>query len=349
MAYTTIKDSSEYFQNISWTGNGGTQTVATTGNSDLDPDIVFTFSRSDASNNKCWFDTSRGNQKILVLQGDDIEATSTGFSFDFPAGGDGIDLDGSWGHINYNSETYRGHLWKVNGGTTSSNTDGDVTSTVQVNTTAGTSIVTWSATNTTARNIGHGLGVKPDYIIIRNRTRAETTRNCFLTAKGAGGVAYNEEYPYNTTTTALCTGATTSTFGVGTDWAVNGNYSYIAICKVNIQGFSKYGLFKGNGNADGKFVYTGFKPAMVIIKSIETGTSWHVMSSNGDPDNVVSTRQKMNDTSAEATNINIMDFLSNGFKMRVNDSSFNTSGHQYVYEAYAENPFVAGGVPTTAR
>ena len=104
MAYSTIKDSSEYFQNISWTGNGGTQTVATTGNSDLDPDIVWTFSRSDASNNKCWFDTSRGNQKILVLQGDDIEATSTGFAFDFPAGGDGIDLDGSWGHINYNSE-----------------------------------------------------------------------------------------------------------------------------------------------------------------------------------------------------------------------------------------------------
>jgi hypothetical protein len=349
MAYSDIKDPSAYFQNISWTGNSGTQTVATTGNSDLDPDIVFTFSRSDASNNKCWFDTSRGNQKILVLQGNDIEGTSTGYAFDFPAGGDGIDLDGNWGHMNYSGETYRGHLWKVNGGTTSSNTDGDVTSTVQVNTTAGISIVTWSATDTTPRNIGHGLGVKPDYIIIRNRTRLETTRNCFLTAKGPGGVAYNEEYPYNTTTTALCTGATTSTFGVGTDFSVNGNYSYIALCKVNIQGFSKYGLFKGNGSADGRFVYTGFKPAMVIIKSIETGTSWMLMSSDGDPYNVVSTRQKINDTSAEATNINIMDFLSNGFKMRVNDSSFNTNGHEYVYEAYAENPFVAGGIPTTAR
>ena len=349
MAYATIKDPTQFFQNISWTGNGGTQTVATTGNSDLDPDIVFTFSRTDASNNKCWFDTSRGNEKILVLQGDDIEATSTGFAFDFPAGGDGIDLDGDWSHINYSGEAYRGHLWKVNGGTTASNTDGDVTSTVQVNTTAGISIVTWSASNTTARNIGHGLGVKPDYIIIRNRSRAETTRNCFLTAKGAGGVAYNEEYPYNTTTTALCTGATTSTFGVGTDFSVNGNYSYIAICKVNIKGFSKYGIYRGNGNADGTFVYTGFKPALVILKSIETGVSWMLMSSDGDPDNVVHTRQKMNDTSAEATNINLMDFLSNGFKMRINDSSFNTNGHEYVYEAYAENPFVAGGVPTTAR
>ena len=119
--------------------------------------------------------------------------------------------------------------------------------------------------------------------------------------------------------------------------------------KANVKGFSKYGLYRGNGSADGTFVYTGFKPAMVILKSIETGVSWMLMSSDGDPDNVVHTRQKINDTSAEATNVNIMDFLSNGFKMRVNDSSFNTSGHQYVYEAYAENPFVANGIPTTAR
>jgi len=348
MAYSTIKDSSEYFQNISYTGNGGTQTVATTGNSDLDPDIVWTMSRTDASNNKLCFDSNRGNQIVRTLQANETEASSTGFAFDFPAGGDGIDLDGDWSHINYSGETYRGHLWKVNGGSTASNTDGDITSTVQVNQTAGISIVTWSASNTTPRNIGHGLGVEPDYIAIFARNRGEDWRN-YWKVKGHGGTAYNTEYPYNTTSTALITGATTSTFGVGTDYSVNGNFNYCAYVKANVQGFSRYGLFRGNGSTDGRFVYTGFKPAMVIIKSIETGVSWMLMSSDGDPDNVVHTRQKINDTSAEATNVNIMDFLSNGFKMRVNDSSFNTNGHQYVYEAYAENPFVANGIPTTAR
>ena len=348
MAYSTIKDSSEYFQNISWTGNGGTQTVATTGNSDLDPDIVWTMSTSSSTYNKLCFDSSRGKDNVRTLQANETEATGGGFAFDFPSGNDGIDLTGGWSHINYSGVSYRGHLWKVNGGTTSSNTDGDVTSTVQVNQTAGISIVTWTAPNTTARNIGHGLGVEPDYISIFARNRGEDWRN-YWKVKGHGGMSYNEEYPYNTTSTALITGATTSTFGVGTDFSVNGPYNYCAFVKANVQGFSKYSRFTGNGNADGVFVYTGFKPAMVIIKSIETGVSWMLMSSHGDPDNVVHTRQKINDTSDQATNVDIMDFLSNGFKMRINDSSFNTNGHEYMYEAYAENPFVAGGVPTTAR
>ena len=142
------------------------------------------------------------------------------------------------------------------------NTDGDINSTVQVNQDAGFSIVTDSPANNTARSIGHGLGVAPQVVIRRARTRVESWRVFHSAAGSTGALTLNSTTTYNSSTT-LFTGVTSTTFGVGTDFSVNGNYSYVSYCFAEKQGYSKFGSYVGNGNANGAFVYTGFKPAFV--------------------------------------------------------------------------------------
>tara|TARA_Y100000385_G_C13077758_1_gene632285 strand:- start:276 stop:1358 length:1083 start_codon:yes stop_codon:yes gene_type:complete len=360
MAYTTIDNPEEYFKCVQWTGNSTEPRNIDVGfQTDLnwmkDCSIGYHYRVFDSSR------TTSGYGKALYLNVDAVEDNyndhpeidygnspySNGFEIvdNQTSGG----TTGSVG-VNLNNSIMTSWNWKCNGGTTSTNTDGDINSTVQVNQDAGLSIVTYSPSNTTARNIGHGLGGTPDFIAIRNRTRAETWRTSWG-VKNWGGLAWNEEYPYNTTSTALCTGASSTTFGVGTDWSVNGNYDYIAYVWKAIPGFSKFGDYYGNGQtSSGTFVHTGFKPAMVIVKSVETGTSNMLFDNVRDATNIVKSRLKTNATDVPATNINIMDFRSNGFQLRVNDSSFNTNTHQYMYFAFAESPFVSStGTPTTAR
>ena len=304
-----------------------------------------------------FFDSSRGGAPLYVNNDSVEDGHNDGPELDFSSpytnGFKIVDNpDGttnSYG-VNQNGNIMTSWNWKCNGGTTSTNTAGDINSTVQVNQDAGLSIVLYSPSNTTARNIGHGLGSTPDFIAVRNRTRAETWRTRW-TRKGGGGMAWNEEYPHNTSNTSLVTGATSTTFGVGTDFAVNGNYSYVAHCWKAIPGFSMFGDYYGNGQtSSGTFVHTGFKPAMVIIKSVETGTSNMIMDNQRFAHNPVASRFKTNEPDVPATNLNIMSFLSTGFQLRINDSSFNTNGHQYMYFAFAERPTVtSSGVPTCAH
>ena len=172
---------------------------------------------------------------------------------------------GTSGSVNNgsNPDQYVAWQWKANGGTTSTNTDGDINSTVQVNQDAGFSIVTDSPTNTTARSIGHGLGVAPQVVIRRARTRVENWRVFHSAAGSTGALTLDGTAAYNSST-VLFTGVTSTTFGVGTDFSVNGNYNYISYCFAEKQGYSKFGKYVGNGNANGPNVYTGFKPAMLL-------------------------------------------------------------------------------------
>ena len=180
-------------------------------------------------------------------------------------------LLGTSGSVNQwlNPDQYVAWQWKANGGTTSTNTDGDINSTVQVNQDAGFSIVTDSPTNTTARSIGHGLGVAPQVVIRRARTRVENWRVFHSAAGSTGALTLDGTAAYNSST-VLFTGVTSTTFGVGTDFSVNGNYNYISYCFAEKQGYSKFGSYVGNGNANGPFVYTGFKPAFIINKELTT-------------------------------------------------------------------------------
>ena len=353
MAYTTIDNPEEYFKCVQWTGNGSEPRNIDVG---FQTDINWMKDCSVGYHHR-FFDSSRGGAPLYpntdITEDNANDGPELDYSSPYSNGFKIIDNpDGttnSYG-VNQNNSIMTSWNWKCNGGTTSTNTDGDINSTVQVNQDAGLSIVTYSPSNATARNIGHGLGSTPDFIAVRARTRAETWRTSWG-IKNWGGLAWNEEYPYNTTSTALVTGASSTTFGVGTDYSVNGNFSYVAHCWKAIQGYSKFGDYYGNGQtSSGTFVHTGFKPAMVIIKSVETGTSNMLFDNVRDATNIVKSRIKTNTTDVPATNINVMDFRSNGFQLRVNDSSFNTNTHQYMYFAFAESPFVSSnGVPTTAR
>ena len=343
MAYTNIDDPSAYFQTATYAGNGGTLAVVNDGNSDLQPDWVWC-KRRDVSANHVLYDSSRGASKVLYSNLTDGEETVSGVT---AFNTDGFTL-GSDGNANASSGSHVAWQWKANGGTTSTNTDGDINSTVQVNADAGFSIVLYNPSNTTTRNIGHGLGVKPDCILIRNRTRIENWRMWFNVI-GQGALTLDGTAAY-TVNSNLVNSATTSTFNVGGDFSVNGNYPYVAYCFAEKQGYSKFGKYVGNGSADGTFVYTGFRPAMIILKRTDAANNWLIYDHKRSGYNPKQDKLYPDDSSAEDASTTSVDLLSNGFKLRASSASQNASGGTYIYMAFAENPFTTStGIPTTAR
>ena len=358
MSYTIIDDPSEYFQIALYTGTGSANnSITNDGNSDLQPDWIW-FKSRDAGHSHYVVDSNRGRALGLYPDGTTTEVTSSGSTTDcqsFDSDGFTVGTPEDANSTNSSSSTKVAWQWKAGGGTTSTNNDGDIASTVQVNTTAGFSIVQYNPSNTTARSIGHGLGVQPQVVIVRARDRAEDWRVFHRSAGTTGALTLNGTATYNSST-VLFTGDSTSTvFKVGTDFSVNGAYNYIAYCFANVQGYSKHGKYVGNGNTNGTFVYTGFKPRWVMLKETGNTNSWWMFDTKRDPINSADARLAANTSDAEATGsfTNVIDFLSNGFKLRNTDSAWNRSGGTYIYMCFAENPFVTsddgGSIPTTAR
>ena len=353
MAYTTINDPSAYFQTAIYTGNGDsdddTNAITNDGNSDLQPDWVW-IKRRDYDNQPVLHDSNRGVTKFLSTDRTDAEGTispTTKFqSFDT----DGFTTGSSSGAYNAENEPFVAWQWKANGGTTSTNTDGDINSTVQVNSTAGFSIVQYNPSNNTARSIGHGLGVQPQVVIVRARDRDENWRVFHRSAGTTGSLILDGTSAYNSSTVLFTADSTSTVFKVGTDFSVNGGYNYIAYCFANVQGYSKFGKYVGNGSANGPFVYTGFKPAFVMIKRADSTSNWQIKDSARNPSNLADKTLFANVTQSEYSTFYFYDLLSNGFKVRGTDAELNDSGGSYIYMAFAENPFVTStGIPTTAR
>ena len=349
MAYTNIDDPSAYFQTLLWTGNStDARALTNDGNSDLQPDWVWLKNR-DIGYNHFLQDSSRGNTKVLNSDSNTAESTYTNMVESFDTNGFTIGFDGSQ-VPNFNGNTFVAWQWKANGGSTSTDTSGDINSTVQANQDAGFSIVTYNPSNTTTRNIGHGLGVKPDCIIIRNRTRIENWRVWFNVI-GQGALTLDGTATY-TVNSNLVNSATSSTFNVGGDFSVNGNYPYVAYCFASKQGYSKFGKYVGNGSTDGPFVYTGFKPALIIRKVTSATGGWLIQDNkrttfNGSNSTTNGLRPNSNEAEFDFFDI---DYLSNGFKIRTTEANHNASGETFIYMAFAEHPFVSSeGVPTTAR
>jgi len=350
MAYTNIDDPSAYFQTLLWTGNSTDGRALTNdGNSDLQPDWVWLKNRN-AGYNHFLTDSSRGNTKVLFSDLTNAEGTYTDMVESFDTNGFTVGFDGSQ-VPNFNGNTFVGWQWKANGGTTSSNTDGSITSTVQANTDAGFSIVTYTTAGSTA-TIGHGLGAKPDVILLKKRNgaiswyvRHVSTGTSYLNLNLTSAAVSNPAATWTTTE------PTTSVYSIGTstDFNISGG-EYVAYCFASKQGFSKFGKYVGNGNANGPFIYTGFKPAFVLVKSSSATHNWHILDNKRDPENVVDKYVNPDNAAAEDT-FTFGDFLSNGFKWRSSSgTSFNESGTSYIYMAFAENPFVTStGIPTTAR
>jgi len=339
MAYTTIDDPSAHFQTITYSGNGASRSITNTGNSDLKPDWVWIKERNNDVSHRI-FDSNRGATKRMFSNNSDAESTQSNSLTAFNT--DGFSL-GDGGSVNGGSDTYVAWQWAANGGTTSSNTDGTITATVQANTTAGFSIVTFTG-NGASQTVGHGLNQAP---VLSIRKKRETTGDWFVhTNVFDGGMDY-----LKLSTTGASSSSSLANFTSTTGAADDNSNQYVVYFFHSVKGYSKIGTYTGNGNADGPFIYTGFKPALVIAKRTDgSGNDWRIADNKRDPFNIVDGRIKPNTTAAEDDN-NQFDFLSNGFKLRTDAGDLNgTSGHTFIYLAFAEHPFVSSeGVPVTAR
>ena len=343
-AYTTIDDPEAYFQTKLYTGNATSDTSITLdGDTDMQPDLVWIKERNSTSNNEI-NDAVRGATKWILSDSNSAEGTEAEGLTAFNS--DGFTLGDNGAYNQSSSYTYVAWCWKANGAG-SSNSSGDLTVTTSANTTAGFSIVKGTSDSTASRTIGHGLGTVPDAIISKNLD-ATYNWDCFFKTLG-----YNASLQLNQDAVPR-TGAWTDNFTTTLFQTINGYTSnngdeYVYYCFSNRQGFSKFGSHEGNANANGPFVFCGFRPAFVMLKNIDTAEGWNVYDNKRNGFNVVDKYVQANTTAAEESGNNEIDFLSNGFKLRSANTGSNRAD-THVYAAFAEAPLVnSNGVPGNAR
>jgi hypothetical protein len=333
---SAIVDGSQYFDATTYTGNGSTQSITNVG---FEPSFVWIKERSSTSSHAL-LDQIRGVNQIINSNKTDAEVTSTSLTAFTSTG---FDLGVSTG-VNENTQTYVAWNWKANGAGVS-NTDGSITSTVSANPTAGFSIVTYTGTGSAA-TVGHGLGVAPSMIIVKNRTTAYDSWPVYSSVLGAtyrlflnttGAQVYDPTGQWNGTA------PTSTVFSVGSNSSGNNSGSnLVAYCFADVEGYSKFGSYTGNGSADGPFVYLGFRPKLLIVKAVDNGGGWLINDSERSPYNITGLTLYADSTASEESytiGASEWDFLSNGFKNRDAGSAQNTSGNRYIYMAFAENPF----------
>ena len=331
-----MKISNENFNTVTYSGNNGTQSISGVG---FQPDFVWIKSKggSYASDHNL-MDAVRGLKKVSsasVLVESNFSHRfnsfdSDGFTVQHSGGGGGFTNGGSQSYVAWN--------WN-GGGTTVTNTNGSLTSSVRANPSAGISIVTYTGAGG-GRTVGHGLGVAPKAIWVKSRSYQDhwavyhhnvgNTKIIYLNL--ANSPATSSGYWNNTTPTS-------SVFSIGSDNKTGrSGTTYVAYVFSEVVGFSKFGKYVGNSNAsNGTFVFCGFRPALVIFKKITGSDNWEMKDNKRDLDNPVDRSLFPNLTSNESTGRNV-DFLSNGFKHYNANGNTNENGHTYVFFAFAENP-----------
>ena len=339
----TIDDGSQYFNTVLYTGNGSTQSITGVG---FQPDMVWVKNRTSARNNVL-VDSSRGVQLQLIPDYTSAENNNADGLTAFGSDGFSVGSALAW---NESSNNMVGWNWKANGGTTSSNTDGSITSTVQANTTAGFSIVTYTGDGNASATVGHGLGVAPDIVIAKCRSLSQSWL-VWGNNLGFTRMALNQvDADYGNYGVSFSSSTITLPSPSDNAWSGSGQ-TYLMYCFKSIEGYSKFGSYTGNGSSDGTFVYTGFRPQWVMIKRTDSADNWIIFDKKRDSYNGVSKMISANLSNAEYDDpTDNLDFVSNGFKLRINNARDNASGGTYIYMAFAENPFVtSGAVPVTAR
>jgi hypothetical protein len=350
----TVLDGSDYMDAATYTGDGNlTRTL--TGLYEFQPDLIWAKNRGGAFSHVLQ-DSVRGFSSTRKLSSNTSDAenssgnaTDPGFGYISAVSSTGFSVATTGGGItqlNQGTAGYVAWAWKANGAAVS-NTNGSITSQVSANTSAGFSVVTYTGTGANA-TVGHGLGVAPKMFFVKRRNTTEswavyhnnlsTAANCLLlnltNAQTSAPAVFNSTAP------------TSSVFSIGTDTATNASGStYVAYCWSEIEGFSKFGVYTGNSNADGPFIYLGFRPKFIMFKGKTFANNWYIIDSSTNTINVAGAGLKPNAADAEiatSTTENAVDFLSNGFKLRNNAASVafnNSSGQEFVYAAFAENPF----------
>jgi len=326
--YTTIDNPELYFQVKKYTGNSGTQSITLDGDIDMEPDIVWLKAASDGGEHAI-YDSVRGATKSFEVSDALAEETVSDGLTAFAS--DGFSL-GAGGDEN-SATTIIAWCWKES-------------------TTAGLDIVSFTGSGS-ARTVSHSLSAVPHLMWVKNRAD-ETQHNIYHhknTSNPETEILY-VNLPNGTSDDNGFwndTAPTSSVFTVGGDNGTNGSSdNMISYLWTEKQGFSKFGSYTGNGNADGAFIYTGFRPAWVMIKGTAADLSWTIYDNKRgyNPDNAYLLGDA-ND--AEASDKDI-DILSNGFKPRTSNSAVGTDGNTYLYMAFAEAPFVnSNGVPCNAR
>ena len=323
----TIADGSTAFNTVLYTGNGSTQSITGVNHS---PDLVWIKCRS-ASKSNSLFDSVRGATKLIKSNETQLETTQAGGVTSFDS--DGFSIGNRAGN-NENNASFVAWAW--DGGTsTVSNTDGSLTASVRANPSAGFSIVNWVG-NGNAETVGHGLGVAPVFYILRPRN-VVTNWNVYTTL-----IDGSHDYLYlQSTGGAGNSGLAAPTSSVLNRPDASGN-DMIAYCFAPVEGYSAFGTYTGNGSTNGPFVYTGFRPAFLLVKAFTSGSAehWYILDSVRNTSNVVDNTLFPSLSNAEDTDpSNNFDFLSNGFKLKNTNAGFNHSGRGYLYYAVAENPF----------
>jgi len=342
-----INKPTDYFNTKLYTGTGSAQSIT---GINFQPDLVWIKGRNNGNYHR-WFDVVRGVPNYIGSNAADAEASdATQFtSFD----SDGFTLS-TGGATNGSGYTFASWNWLGANGT-ASNTDGSITSTVSANTISGFSIGTYTGTGASA-TIGHGLGTSPSMVIIKRTDSAENWRVHHV---GLTGLTYRlaldtTQAEYDETTSGLQSwNSSTFTLGSGGSYNASGG-SFVFYAFSEKKGFSKFGSYTGNGNSDGTFIYTGFKPAWVMIKrSNSAGEGWNIYDNKRNTFNLVTQVLTANLSNAEATataGADVIDMLSQGFKCRGTHGAINGSGNTFIYMAFAENPLVGtNNIPATAR
>ena len=356
----TIADPSAHFQTTVYTGNGtaigsGGLEVNQSGNSTFQPDFAWIKNRTTGGNEHDLYDAVRGATKVIFSSTVGAEATVTEGLVSFDS--DGFTV-GNRGEVNTSGNSMAAWQWKGNG-SGSSNTDGDITSTVSANTTSGFSVLTYSGNGSDNQTIGHGLGIAPK-MIISKRLDTSGGWTTYHDAVGINKVFYLNSTAAPASNTEQYRAVPTSsvyTVGVGGD-INNASGTYIAYVFAEVEGFSKFGSYTGNGSTDGPFIYTGFKPRFVMIKRYTSTESWPILDTARGSGNFGSDAGSGGDNPTAGNDLNAVlvantnaaeednpagsrraSYLSNGFKVRTTNTAMNGSGSGYLYMAFAESPF----------
>ena len=358
MAYTVIDKPSDYFNPVLYTGNESTNAISGIG---FQPDWVWLKAKDSGGVDHFLFDSVRGVQKNIHSNTTDAEVTTSNSLTAFDS--DGFTL-GSDAYVNGSGQPHVSWNWKAGTAFTNDASGtgiGSIDSAGSVNTDAGFSIVSWTGNGADA-TIAHGLSQAPTIYFVKNRADAADWRVGQVLGGNimTGGNGYYMELNDTKASTnpgsatlwgSTPTAPTSSVFTVGSNNANNGSSdAMIAYCFHSVKGYSKMGSYVGNGNADGTFVYTGMKPAFLLLKRTNAASQWRMYDNKRDTDNVVNHLLYPNGGDAEAFPSTACDFLSNGIKVRDSAGDINASGGTYIYMAFAESPFTTStGIPATAR
>ena len=331
-----------HFETLTYTGNGATSSRAITG-LEFTPDFIWLKNRESTYHHQL-HDTIRGVSGGVLYSNEDSGEDSTYSLASFDSNGFSISKDANQDGQNNNGDDYVAWCWKA-GGAAVANTDGTLNSQVSVNEEAGFSIVSWTSTGTTGSTIGHGLGKKPDWIVLKGRNTSEDQPwRVYHHTLGAGKSLMLDSSSAVATQTGVWndTQPTSSVFTVGSFSSTNENTkNYIAYCWYEVPGFSKFGNYTGNGNADGPNVHLGFKPAWVLVKGDDFAGNWNLWDTKRPGYNVTNDILYPNLNNAEydgSPTDNQIDILADGFKLRGSNVDTNSNGSIYVYMAFAEQP-----------